>query len=244
MAVQTVVDSPWEEAVNAQLPALEIYGKATVDAWFCVLVKGVGAIPFDPTQHKVQDRRTMISLAITPLPDMGLRFDTERRMLAQSSEWVKIVKPSLEALGIGQPQSLNSKYVRAALVSTGRTYVNKNGETKDATTIKVLEVFDTEAACLSAWQATTGTDVTTHQAAPVQAAPVTMSAPVPAANNEKAVALKFAAALVANVKGDRNLLAAAIAGNPLLSRNLTVDSPEVVNLINDYLFQHLATATA
>ena len=141
---------PLDSADNPQTEAPEYYGQATVDAWDCVLQKGYGKVPFDPQQHRINDRRTAIKIAIIPLPEQEVTRDVYREYLAEFGPWPKITLPSIKALGLTTRQ-LNNAWVRATFVSEGRTYTNSAGETKESTTFKFLAVYPDEAACRAAY---------------------------------------------------------------------------------------------
>ena len=57
-------------------------GAVNVDVFYCVLVKGLGKVPFDPNQHNQDQRRTSIDITIDPLPDSKSIYPIERDMIA------------------------------------------------------------------------------------------------------------------------------------------------------------------
>lgn len=131
-------------------------------------------------------------------------------------------------MGISNLQALNGSWVKVEMIATGRTYVNGNGETKEATTFKFLQVFADEAACRAAKG---GNGAGTPAPAPQQA---------PAGGDaRRATALKFLKPYVENAcrqsRGDvdkaRELLTPMIANQKLLAEFFTVDSPEVIDLM-------------
>ena len=56
------VDELWNEVSTAELSPSVYFGKVNFDLWPCVLVKGQGAVVFDPNQHKPEDRRIQIEI--------------------------------------------------------------------------------------------------------------------------------------------------------------------------------------
>jgi hypothetical protein len=55
--------------------------------------------------------------------------------------------------------------------------------------------------------------------------------PVNGDNPERAVAWKFAQVFIAQTGSDINALAAKLAGNPIVAKYFTINSPEVVNAL-------------
>lgn len=208
----------YDDAMNAKAPAFgdEIAGQVTLQVYPCVLVKGVGKMPFDPNTHKESEKRTAVDLFVTPLDD---GTSVERKLVAQSDEWVKIVLPSLKACGVLTLAALNGKYARVKFEPTGRKYTNRQGEEREATTFKFLAVYGTEAELRAAMGTPTGQ------------VPAPASSPAQQPDAQRAVALKF---LPAMVKGwcagglDPEKVRAGLASNPMLAKFFTVDSPEVV----------------
>lgn len=215
----------YQDAMNAKVLAYgdTAEGQITVQVYACVLQKGVGKMPFDPTMHKESEKRTAVDMFILPLDS---NKSLERRMVAQSDEWVKIVLPSLKDCGILDLRTLNGKYVRVKFEKTGRKYADKTtGEEKEATTFKFIAIYNTEAEL----QAANG------GAAPAQStAPAAAASPAQGGNGGNAqrdVALKFLPTMVKSwcSQGlDPEKVRAGLAANPLLSKHFTIDSPEVV----------------
>jgi len=216
----------WNQVQNAQPPSSTYFGQVTFDLWACALVKGMGRVPFDSNMHKPEQCRTAIDICITPLPSSNVTFNVERGVIAESREWAGIVLPSIKALGI-EAKDLHEKWVRYEMVPTGRTYEAKDqagnltGETKQATTIKFLAVFNTleEAEAAATAQYGNGKE---SQPAP---------APTNGGNPERDVALKFLPALVAQAGSDVAQLAGIIAANPLVSKYFDINSAEVIALL-------------
>jgi hypothetical protein len=187
-------------------------------------------VAFNPQQHKVEDRRTSISITIDVMPGSNQRFPTHRDMLAESAEWAKTVWPSLRALGLTSIRDLDGAWVKAELVPVGRQYTDKNGAVKEATTLKFLTIFMDQAACVAAYGG--GASVVDDQEIPWAAQPAQAAAPAaPASNPEKTTALEFVKVLVKSTGGDRDKLATQIAAMPLVSKYFTVASPEVQALL-------------
>lgn len=227
-------DDPWKAAASATVPpkVYTYFGQCFTDAFFCVLQKGPGKVPFDPTQHKIEDRRTSIRIGVQPLANSGLNNIIQREMIAESREWAGIVLPSIKALGI-EPEQIDDAWVKVQMAETGASYVSKiSGETVKKTTFKFLAVYPDQAACEAAAaeffkKDGNGQQPQAHEQDSEQAP---QAAQVPSNSKEREVAAKFLPALMGQAKGDPNELAKLIAGNPLTSKYFDLNSPEVVAL--------------
>jgi hypothetical protein len=248
----TYNNDPWERAENPQPRSSEFWGQVKISLYNAVLVKGVGKAPFDPQQHKPEQMVTGIDIHIAPLAEQNVSFQVSRSMIAESEEWASQVLPSIKNLGLSV-RELNGKWARVGQKGTGSNYTNQNGKTRERTTFEFVKVFATEDECRADFHANghpmpdleqNGGSSGTNDAyggtsggqalAPVQAAPVN--------NTERETALKFLRVIVENAaRGQsdltvvRNTVAAQTATMPLVSKYFTVDSPETMNLIAEYL---------
>ena len=223
---------PWEVASEARPLPKVYFGQVFTDLFFCVLVKGQGKVPFDPSQHKVEDRCTSIKMDLQPLASSGLKFAISRDMIAESRVWAGIVLPSIKALGI-EPKEVNETWVKVTLVETGETYTKRDtGETVRKTTLKFLEVYPDEAACEAAARAFFGGGA-------VGAAKSEELPPFPeegeesgdtGGDQERETASKFLKPLYEQAGGDPGEFIKLIAGNPLTSKHFDLNSPEVTEL--------------
>jgi len=248
---------PFNEADTAQAaPSTRHYfGSMLVDAWPAVLVKGQGKVPYNPQVHTEDQRITAIQLVLTPLPHAGVpQYQVQRDLIVQSNDWTKIVRPSLEKLGI-KLQQLHGRWVHAETVETGSYIKKTTGEEKTKTMLRFLEVFDSQAACQTACDAFFSgrrSGQTTQQAPVAQAPAPTPQAPSSAPANgtgrdftsdaRKAdpnygTALKFLPALwknaVAGGPADTVLerFLTGIRSNGLTSRFFDATSPEVTDIV-------------
>lgn len=222
-------DDPFAAAGDPQVQLPEYYGQALADAFFCVLQKGVGKMPFDATQHKVEDRRTAVKISIIPLAEQNGR-DVTREYIAEFGAWPRITLPSLKAVGL-TPLTLNNAWVRVALVPEGRTYTDKNGETKESLTLKFLAAYPSEDACRAAYLAAGPEPV-------AQAQPAAASAPVNG-DKERMTVLEFVKALIKQTAGDEAALAVRIANLPPVAKHFSIQSPEVRALLDAYQLERL-----
>lgn len=236
MNTQNFVD-PWDSANEAKEPQFsnEIWGQVEARSWYCVLEKGIGKVEFDPQMHSQDQRRTAIDIIVHPLVDMGLTFDLTRNMIAESREWASFVLPSIRDLGI-HPKDLNGNWVKVQTVTlTGKdgqpvTYTDSNGTIREKTTIKFLKIFSSEDECRSDYLANSG------KPAPSDTQYVKPNGN--GDNKERQTALAFLKVYVQNacrahkdLKTIREVLAASIAQQPLISKFFTIDSPETIELI-------------
>lgn len=212
------VYDPWAAAADPQVRegSGRWFGQVYIDVWACVLKKGAGKVPFDPTQHNVNDRLTAIKMELIPLTEHNVGFTLMREMIAEFGGWPKVVLPSIKALGVDL-RTIDKAWVSVELKPTGRKYTSKEGEAKEETTFAVVAVFKDQAACQEAF--------TLFNAGREDNA----VAPVAPANNskEKDTASQFIKPLWNASNGDQNMMAEMLAGNPLTSKYFTINSPEV-----------------
>lgn len=234
------ISDPWESAEQAKEPSYSnvIWGQCEAKSWWCVLEKGIGKVEFDPQVHSQDQRRTAIDIIVHPLADMNLTFELARNMIAESREWAGIVLPSIRELGVG-PKQLNGAWVKAQTVpltdKAGNpvTYTS-NGAVKEKTTLKFLAIYPDEEACRADYLANSGK---------VQQADIQYGQNGNGSDSkERETALKFVKVYVENacrgqtdIEAARQKLAVSIAQQPLISKYFTVDSPEVVQMIDEFM---------
>ncbi len=234
--MMTTVD-PWDVASTATVAPRSYYGQLRLDMWFCVLQKGVGKVPFDDGQHSPDDRRTSVDIHLIPIAEQNVAFELKREPIAESREWAGIVLPSLQQAAvdagmISDPKEIdlrkmNGAWVKAEFVGTGRKYRGRDGTERESTTFKFLAVYADEAACRAAYAADTGRPLDDDDAFDAHPAAGGGNA------KERETALQFVKVLVQQHKGDRAVVAEQIAAIPMLSKWFTIDSPEVVQLLQE-----------
>ena len=227
----------WESAEKAKLPDSFMFGQIVFDMWFCVLKKGQGKVPFDPGVHGEGEKRVSITINFTPMPRLdGSTWQfAPRNMIAESPEWVRVVNPSIAALS-HTPLSLNNRYVKIAIVPAGRKYIDpKTNEEREATTVKFLEVYPDETACQAAADAAYSGARHDEPAFIDPATGETMTAasaaPAPASNIAMETARQFLKPLWTASGKSVEKFAGLIASNPLVATYFTINSPEVLNII-------------
>jgi len=220
---------PWDVAGSAKPQPRVYFGQVFTDLFFCVLQKGVGKVPFDATQHRLDDRRTSIKMDLQPLASSGLNFAIQRDMIAESREWAGIVLPSIKALGI-EPKAIDEAWVKAELVQTGQSYKRRDtGEEVQKTTFKFLAIYPDEAACEAAAASFFGNGPAEDEE---DLAPMPDDEPTNGnGDKQREVAAKFLPALYSQAGGDLTEFSKLIAGNPLTSKYFDLNSPEVAELV-------------
>jgi hypothetical protein len=220
--MEQIID-PFEAAEIAVEPVYtkHFFGQVWFDLYFCALIKGQGKVPFDPTMHKPEQKRTSITLTVTPLSGSSATFPLERNLIAESREWAGIILPSIKALG-KTVKELHAAFVQVEIVPTGETYKDKQGVEKQKTTPKFVAVYPDEFSCQAASDALFGSNNHTEQP----------TAPNGNGNAEREVALKFLPALATQANKDPLKLAELIAANSLVGKYFTINSPEVIAILS------------
>lgn len=225
-------DDPFDAADDPEVGTPEFWGQAQVDAYYCILEKGRGKVPFDAAQHGLDQRRTAIKFGILPLPEQNVTRDVYRDYVAEFGAWPKITLPSLKAAGLST-RTLNGAWVRVALVPEGRTYTSKTGETKESLTFLVMEVYPDEGACRAAYlahkAAKPADDVPFDAPTTTPAATPTNGSDGNGADKARETAQKFMEAIVKQEAGDPARVAEKLAKMPLVNRYFAIDSPEVIS---------------
>ena len=234
----TQTDDLYDDAMNAAEPpkVRTYFGQIDVDLWRCVLVKGEGKIVFDPDKHSADQKRTAIDLTLTPLASSRFHDPIKRGLIAESTEWTQIIRPSLAALGIDL-RALSGRYVQIEMVENGQTYTDKKtGETKKSTTFKFVHVFKDEqeaeaaAAAFFAPRQASSASTASDSAGLSPASPAPDVAPT--ADPQKATAAKFLPGLWNASNGDVDVFLAKIKGNGLTAKYFDLESPEVVAVVS------------
>jgi len=224
----------WDKAADATLPPKVYFGQVFTDAFFCILEKGVGKVVFDESQHDADRKLTCIKIDGQCTRANGSTYEISREVIAEFRDWAGIILPSLKVAGV-HPRDLNEKWASWEMVETGRTWTDRNtGETKQGTTFKFLEFFDSEEACRAAEAAHYGRGPATDDE---DEADLNSSHPMPeedksnGSDAQREVAAKFLPALWSQAGGDVTKLGQLIAGNPLTSRFFDLNSAEVLALV-------------
>jgi len=220
-------DDPLDVASNATLAPRSYYGQIQVQAWFCVLAKGVGKVVYDPGQHRAEDRRTAIDLSMIPLAEQNVKYELARSMIAESREWAGVVWPSLKALGLTSVREANGKWAMMQQVPSGRKYRASNGEEKEATTFKFFAVYADEAACRAAYLADGG------KADDPPADDAAGNGSNGSHDHDLAVAIPFIKAFAKQQGFDVEKTKALCKAQTIITKAIDVDSPEFAQIVAD-----------
>lgn len=137
---------------------------AILDVWDCVLRKGQGKVPFDPTVHPAEQRNVAITMKLVCTKNDGTTYDLDQNDLASGDKY-KVTLTSLKALGVtgrAQLMALAGTYVQAVRVDTGGFYLAKKasadgkiqpGDRVAEQGLQILALYDTAEACKAAEEA-------------------------------------------------------------------------------------------
>ena len=225
---------PFAAAMTATEAPRTTFGEiATVDAWNCVLQKGVGKQPYDPGQHSPAQRRTAITIEVVPLRG---QFTIKRETIDTGKDWLNITLPSLRALG-ADLRSLKGKFCQVEQRPTGEKYTGKDGAEKERTGLYFLALFDTREQAEAAAEALYGP----RASGPVQGAtPRNAPQPLPAdgdTNDAERQAALQALPLLWQASGKNGpAFAAMLQSNPMIGKHFTLESPEVAQITGNIPF--------
>ena len=211
-----------------------IYGQLEVSAAFIQFVNKKKTVW---TEHDdAKERRTEVTMVINPIEETGLtQLFTRSTICGNRGEWADIIWPSLrDVCGIKELRAADKKFVKVEVVKTGRKYTNKNGEEVENTTFKFHGLFADKAGCVSAFSADGGTPKSTLNVAPPNnpGDPMAIDMTPNASNLERENSKAFLPMLIKAAGGDTNQLKTLIASMSPLNKYFSVDSPEVVELLN------------
>lgn len=213
-------DDPFSRAMNPQERQQErtYFGVvAIVDVWDCVLQKGVGKRPFDPTQDDINQRSTAIKLSIEVEKRDDTTYTIDQDTLDWSKEWLKFTLPSVRQLGIDL-RNLKNQYVQIKRENTGETYTNKSGEVKEKSAIVFIAVYpDQQTMKVAADAFYTPRGGTAPSAATA----------TPPDDGEYGFAVQTLGMLWKAVKEDEDKFLHAIGNNPMLVKYFNANSDEV-----------------
>lgn len=231
---QVLVNDPFLQAEDpAEIQySNEYWGEVAVDAYFCVLEKGVGKVPFSEATHSIDRRLTAVKISISPVPSANLQFSIDRDYIAEFRDWNAITLPSLKKIDVSL-RDLDGQFVHVKLTETGETYINKAGETKSKTVFEFLELYPSMDACEAAYTDKFGSRSTANKDIPFLDSEKGKNG---GGIKEQEAAQKFLKVAVQNAcRGKKDLneareaVAAQIAKMPMISKYFTVDSAETMN---------------
>lgn len=232
---QQPTNDPYADAMNPQPVAFDrtYFGEIVVcDAWHCVLERGVGKRPYDPTRDSPDRRRVAIKLQLECEKRDGSTYLVPPEpidMVDFSDEWVKFTLPSLQKLGANL-RTLRGQWAQVRREPTGETYVNKAKETKNATAFVFVALYPTRDACRGAAEAFYGNGNGHSQAS---AQPAAAQPSQPAANTaERDFAAQSLPLLWQAAGKDVAKFLEMLSGSPIIARHFDQSSPEVQALFD------------
>ena len=241
---------PFDDAMTDEPDVF--FGQVTVEAFDGFFQTGVGAVPYDENAHG-PDQKHYLIIHFEFIPVDPARKIFSVNTVKWAAEFNKVLRPSLEAvsdqlasikgLTIGQfnpLRKISGMYVKCERVPRPD---NKKNETW--TTMKFQQVYSDEAACVAAWEAHSGKELGGSPVAdlpfmpePVPVAPIIhmdddtplqyAKAPDPVRHSMTA----FLPALWAQSGQDMIKMQGLLDANPMIGAHFTVESPEVVAVMN------------
>jgi len=166
-------------------------------------------------------------MSMIPLPEMNITFKLERGLIAESREWAGVVLPSIKAAGVASVREANGKFAKLQQAGTGRKYRTPAGEEREATTFKVLAIYESEAACRDAYYAETGKAPDADGSEPI---PGFEEAPAKPAANSNA-AKQFITVFAKQKKYDIEATRAICRQQPIITSAIDVDSEEFTAIV-------------
>lgn len=237
-ATATVTSDPWQSADEAKPREFEYYGQIKFDPWYAFFPGGKAQpVPFDPAQHEMSKRATIIESLLIPIDEMSNSKQIEQSFTDFSTDWTKIVLPSIKALpGVTGIRDIHDKYVRVAMVPGKRKRIAQDGTDTGEywNTWKFVEVFADKAACVAAYAGNGGAAAPATEPQPVQTSFDTANSP------EYQTALKFARTIVlgickgkaaADLESVQATIATSLSTKPMIAKYFTVGSPEIVEIV-------------
>lgn len=236
-------DSAWDDAENPIVTSDAIWGKVFVHVnyWY---FPGDGAKPelYNPQNpaHAKKKPSVKVFFQLAFLPEMGLSFEQKLELYTFSDDYKLKVLPSIANLnltkdGKGFLKALDSKWVKVERVD-GFTKNRKNPERGNYKTWEFKTVFTDEEACRKDYEASWNNgEPFSDDFQPREINGAT--------DMKKQTALMFARIFVDEAckaaKGNKEVIIGYLQGkfsqNPDVGNYLTVESPEVQEMIDEWL---------
>lgn len=215
------------------------YGKVSVEAWQGYFKKGTGAVQYNENvDGPDQKHYLIIQFIFTPVDPTRKIFTVNT--VKWAAEFNKVLRPSLEAVSdqlanikslvVGQFNPLRA--VSGMYVKCERVPRPDNKENDTWTTMKFQAVYPDEAACIAAWEADTGKELGGSPVADLPFMPEDPAAPVDPVRHSMAA---FLPALWAQSGHDIIKMAGLLKDNPMIGQHFTVESSEVVVVMNEQI---------
>ena len=140
-----------------------------------------------------------------------------------------------QSAGPEQSKDAKNKFCKMEQVPTGRKYRNSAGEEREATTLKFLALYDTEAECEAAYLAelnTPASDSSDDSSTPPLDPPADSSS---AADPGRDTARAFVEALAKQHHGDLNEINRSVANIPAITKYFPAGSDDLVTVVKEVM---------
>lgn len=227
------------EAAEEPVFSNVFYGKCLLTVWLGKFPEGGGApvrwVEGDPESAK----RTMIDFMLDLAPGSTAKFPVKQRMNKKDRDWWGIMLPSMKDAGAVDDKGhvdlklVKDHWVKIEQVEGSRLRDKNDPEKGHWNTYKFLEIYKDEDACIKAMALDNGTE---PEETPAPAAPKRGKAK----NDERRqAALEFCRVTIGTCKGMkpdeiRKTADVFIQNNPNVAPYVTVDDPEIQEMINEY----------
>lgn len=209
-------------------PAFELWGQCFFSAWKAALVKGVGKVPFDPTNPEHKNMVYAIDLSVVPILEQNAKL-AERKLIQNSKEW-ELTQKSIKDLGVN-PSATDQRYVKITFEPTGETYTNKEGDVKNKTYVKFAKIFATEAECIADYGATNMGDTAPAEPETAGGLPAAGNKEFEAAKKLLEATIRSVLKVVSSADEAKALALVKIKASPVMSRFFDDNSMEIDDAI-------------
>jgi len=237
---EKIYDNALEDAENPNVIQNTLWGKIYVDASYWHFPGGgASPEPYDPqnTEHTTKRPAVKVSLQLEPLPELQLAFEQKLNIFTFSDDYVKVVLPSIKSLNLTKDgknvlKALHNQWCRIERVEGFQQ--NKKNPDRNYLTWKFEKVFSNEDECRNDYLSQFYPDSNSSS----------KSKPTdPKIENALAFAKIFVDEACKKAKGNRSIiegfLKAKFDMNPDVGNYLKVDSPEIQEMIDEWLPEEL-----
>lgn len=185
-----------------------------------------------------KSRMIMIDVMLDLAPGCTSNYPVQISCPKHDKDWQKIVLPSIVEAGavrddgVADFSKVKDHWVKVEQVEGTRPRDKNNPDKGCWNTYKFLAIYDSKEACLAAMAEDNGDDVPAEK-------PAAAKAKKTSKNDEgRKAAIEFCRAVVAGYKGQdaatiRSGIASFIESNPNAKPYITVDDPEIAEMIED-----------
>ena len=190
-----------------------------VDAYACVLRKGIGKLVFDPTQHGPDEKRIAIKIGIECQSLTNGGYTVDQDTINTGKEWREVTLPSLNKIA-RDLRSLQGAFVQFKRTPTGERYQAKaSGEWKDKTALQFMAVYadaDSMQAAADVFYTPRNGDTAPGPVAAAPAPPAAPAAPAATSTIDRATAASFLPVIWSAAGQDKNKFWDLVRKNAML----------------------------